>query len=203
MCAKYLLDLSIALPWVQAKQALLFCSLQYMIVFMSMTACRQSKVGMWERRAGKNPDAREVRVQQVEWLPHCNDLVSWHAPHLHSQTTRITITTTSATAIRAPMIPPTIPSTPLPAGVGRVLGVVGVFPLSTRKNISCHLFVYIELSSHALLTGRIRCVCLGSSSGSSLGSSRIWALGWENWSYDEWDSIPFHLNTLLVVRITV
>ena len=40
------------------------------------------------------------------------------------------------------MIPPTIPPAPLPAGVGRVLGVVGVFPLPTRKNMSCHLFLY-------------------------------------------------------------
>ena len=81
-------------------------------------------------------------MQQVEWLPHCNDLVSRHVPHLHSQTTRITITTISATAIRALTIPPTIPPAPLPAGVGRVLGVVGVFPPSTRKNMSCHLFLY-------------------------------------------------------------
>ena len=57
--------------------------------------------------------------------------------HLHSQTTRITTTTISATTIRAPMIPPTIPPTPL-----LPVGVVGVFPPSTRKNMSCHLFLY-------------------------------------------------------------
>ena len=79
-------------------------------------------------------------MQQVGWLPHCNDLVSRHDPHLHSQTTRITITTISATAIRAPMIPPAIPpALPLPAGGGLVLGVVGVFSLPTRKNMSCHM----------------------------------------------------------------
>ena len=38
MCAKHMLDLSIVL------QALPFCSLQYMIVLMSMTACRQGEV---------------------------------------------------------------------------------------------------------------------------------------------------------------
>ena len=79
-------------------------------------------------------------MQQVGWLPHCNDLVSRHDPHLHSQTTRITITTISATAIRAPMIPPAIaPALPSPAGEELVLGVVGVFSLPTRKNMSCHL----------------------------------------------------------------
>ena len=57
------------------------------------------------------------------------------------------------------------------------------------------VFVYIELSSHALLTGRIRCVCLGS----SLGSSRVWALEWENW-WVRFYSIP--PNRLLVVRIS-
>ena len=47
MCAKYMVDLSIVIcAKVQAKQALLFCSLQYKIVLMSMTACRQGKVGM-------------------------------------------------------------------------------------------------------------------------------------------------------------
>ena len=40
------------------------------------------------------------------------------------------------------MIPPTIPPAPLPAAVGRVLGVVRVFLPSTRKNMSCHLFLY-------------------------------------------------------------
>ena len=50
MCAKYMVDLSIVIcAKVQAKQALLFCSLQYIqykVVLMSMTACRQGKVGM-------------------------------------------------------------------------------------------------------------------------------------------------------------
>ena len=46
ICTKYMVDLSIVLPWVQAKQALLFCSLQYVIVLMSVTACRQGEMGM-------------------------------------------------------------------------------------------------------------------------------------------------------------
>ena len=73
------------------------------------------------------------------------------------------------------MIPPTIPPAPLlPAGVGRVLGVVGVFLPPTRKNMSCHLSLYTLncLHMHYSLIG--------------LGVS-VWEVVWEVVESEPWD----------------